>query len=96
MDNLAYAKALHKEYKRSIQIYRGILGMRKPQGMEVVGILGHLYVLHKKDEEALKCLTAVYKWQLGHLDPHHPCVKHTKETIKGIEERIQGAVSVWI
>ena len=102
MDDLAFGKAVGGEYKRAIQMYRAVLKAREasrdPKTMETLGVLGHLYILHQNDEEALKCLLAVYKWlqrQPG-MDTNHPCVKHTKETLKKIEERIQGEVSVWI
>mmetsp|Transcript_32829 Transcript_32829/g.75566 ORF Transcript_32829/g.75566 Transcript_32829/m.75566 type:complete len:96 (+) Transcript_32829:627-914(+) len=95
---------MNGEYKKAIQIYRGILrsqeiryGAQSSQTMETLGILGFLYIQHKHDEEALKCLSSVLKWQqTSTTDPHHPCVKHVWDTVKKIEERIQGEVSVWI
>ena len=103
MDDLALAKTLGGEHKRAIQMYRGVLksqeslyGTNDPATMVTLGVLGYLYILHQNDEQALKCLLAVYKWQQRNLDPHHPCVQHVKDTLKKIEERIQGEVSVWI
>lgn len=100
--NLAYAKAMNREYKKAIQIYRGMLrsqqdqyGMTQPT-IETLGILGFLYIRHQNNDEALKCLTAVYRWQQEHMDPNHPCARHTKDTIKRLEEKLQREVAVWI
>jgi tetratricopeptide (TPR) repeat protein len=103
LSNLAHAKAKGGEIKKSIQIYRGILksqdgkyGENSKAAAETMSIMGQMYLSQYNHEEALKCFTSVRDWQKLNLDPNHPAAVYVSETVKMMEEKIQGEVSVWI
>ena len=63
---------------------------------ETQGIIGQMYLERHHNDNAVTYFSSVREWQKLNLHPHHPAAIYVEDIIKGITEKIQGEVSVWI
>ena len=103
MGNLAYSKAKNGETQKALQMYKGVLrsqeaayGPESREAIETCGIMGFLHKQLMDNQDALTALKRVEKWQTYNLSANDPATKHVKETLRKVQEKIQGEVSVWI
>jgi tetratricopeptide (TPR) repeat protein len=101
--SLALTRARENQPQKALQILQGCLrsqnvryGKDSIETIDTLGYLGYLYEHLDCQEDALKCLAAVKKWQKLNLPPGHPALRKTRESVKRLEDAIGKKVSVWI
>lgn len=101
--SLALTRARENQPQKALQILQGCLrsqnvryGKDSIETIDTLGYLGYLYEHLDCQEDALKCLAAVKKWQKLNLPPGHPALRKTREAVKRLEDAIGKKVSVWI
>lgn len=99
--SIGHARAGHS--KKALQILHGCVrstnqryGPMSASSMELIGLMGYLYMKRNDFTDSSKCLTNVKMWQKDHLVEHHPAVEQTKDMLATMGEVISKGDKLWV
>ena len=103
LTSLALCRARQDKVKKALQLLQGCLrsknarfGKDSPESIETLGMMGLMYEHLEMHEDALKCISAVRKWQRTNLPSNHASLRKTKQITDKLEDSLGKKFSIWV